>query len=558
MLAAEDIRSNANVAIQPPNKQKLGGDLVIASLLPGAPRLPLRRLQYAPRVSTVPHYSFPSSFKSVRKQQPLPSVQINIGKNADLIWSGGYQDAFPFIEMNDAVGTAEQMLGPLGRDRELVVGLDFGTSSVKVVVGDRGAGKAYAVPFLDAPGVAAYLLPSRLYEQNGDFSLVAGAQVHRDLKLQFLANSSSKMIQETLVGFLALVIRRSRSWLFDAQADTLVNRHILWKLVLGRAIDRVSDDPVGNVMKMVLHAAWAVAGQSGSVTRLACRHALLACKSGTKSCADEPELSVVPELAAQIYGFVKSRQFDPKAKNFYLFVDVGAGTVDVSLFRVKPNEFGTWDFSLFTSVVQPNGVINLHRARLAWWRKQLERKQLEQVNLTQVESLLQKIACIQTPTEQIRPVPHTYLDYFKGIDLQYIGTAQSPDDLFYDRKLVAQVRGQGIVKTVQERIVGRVDLDHLPFFLCGGGSRLPLYRNLSSALDQAAEFSWLKAHRRELGVPSELVAPGLAQVDYDRLSVAFGLSFVDVGSVAIAQAMPKIKQRASVNWHSDYLDKDQC
>lgn len=59
-------------------------------------------------------------------------------------------------------------------------------------------------------------------------------------------------------------------------------------------------------------------------------------------------------------------------------------------------------------------------------------------------------------------------------------------------------------------------------------------------------------------IPGELEAPGLAQVDYDRLSVAFGLSFVDVGTVAVAQAMPKLEQTSKVDWRSGYTGKDVC
>jgi len=130
--------------------------------------------------------------------------------------------------------------------------------------------------------------------------------------------------------------------------------------------------------------------------------------------------------------------------------------------------------------------------------------------------------------------------------------------MFYMNRLVSQVRGQGIHRTVQSKNIGRVDLDQLPFFLCGGGARLPLYKNIASALNGAPQFGWLKAHRRELGIPSELEAPGLAQIDYDRLSVAFGLSLVDVGTVAVAKAMPSIKQSSKVDWRSGYPDKDVC
>jgi hypothetical protein len=318
-------------------------------------------------------------------------------------------------------------------------------------------------------------------------------------------------------------------------------------------VDRVQNDRVGQLMADMLNAAWAVAGSPGEVHRLTCNRELAMHRGGHLVRNDSPEVSVVPELAAQIYGFVKSRQFDPRAKNFYLFVDVGAGTVDVSLFRVKPNEYGTWDFSLFTSVVEPNGAMNLHRARLDWWRQQLSKSPD-----AYSEALLNRIDAIKSPTEQTQPIPEKYTGYFRGLQVQYSGGALSPDDMFYMNRLVTQVRGQGIHRTVQKRIVGKIDLDHLPFFLCGGGARLPLYRDIASDLDQAPDFKWLKAHRRELGIPSELEAPGLAQIDYDRLSVAFGLSFVDVGTVAIAKAMPSVRQSSTVDWRSGYTDKDVC
>lgn len=362
-----------------------------------------------------------------------------------------------------------------------------------------------------------------------------------------------EVLNDRLVGFLALVIRRCRAWLFAKHAGTLANRTILWKLVLGRAVDRARSDQVGNLMSSILHAAWMVAGGVGEVNRGACGRELSKHRFGKGAGDPCVEVSVVPELAAQIYGFVQSRQFDPRAKNFYLFVDVGAGTVDVSLFRVKPNEYGTWDFSLFSSIVEPNGAMNLHRARLDWWQQQLST-----LPGTQGEELLKAIDIFKSPTEQTLPIPEKYTGYFKGVSVGYSGGSLSPDEMFYRNRLVAQVRGQAIHRTVQQKIVGKIDLDELPFFLCGGGARHQLYSAIGSELDNAPDFKWLKAHRRELGIPSELEAPGLAQIDYDRLSVAFGLSFVDVGTVAIAKAMKSLGRRSNIDWRAGYTDKDLC
>lgn len=429
------------------------------------------------------------------------------------------------------------------------MGLDFGTSSVKVVLGDRGAGKAYAVAFVEATGVNSYLLPSRVFETDGVFSLSQGLTAHRDLKLRFLTNILDRYWRETLVGFFGLIIRRCRAWLFREHADTFIGRNLLWKLVLGRAVDRAMDDDVGYVMARIAVAAWSVARGQGSIDRKACANAVLLVQDITELGNESLELSVVPELAAQIHGFVMSRQFDPKAKNIYLIVDVGAGTVDVSLFRVKPTPIGTWDYSLFTSVVEPNGVMNLHRIRLEWWCQQLIK-----LNDDSSDALIQKLQSIRSPTEQTLPIPERFDGYINGLKAEFSGSAVSPDDDFYMRRLVHQVRGQGL----DRKFVGKVDVAKLPFFLCGGGSRLPLYRNLSQTLYQAPGWEWLQAYRRDLGIPGDLVAPGLPQADYDRLSVAYGLSLVDVGNLAVAPAMPVLNQKTKVDWQSRYLDKDQC
>ena len=166
-------------------------DLIITSLLPEAERRAREKMlsNRRPWVSPAPQVKKQSKSgpKPVLVPPPKRTV-LKVDPDADLIWSSGYQDSFKLLTLDESNGISEQLPGPLGRDRELVVGFDFGTSCVKVVIGDRGASKAYAVPFLYASGVNAYLLPSRLFEQNGTFSLSSGTDVHRDLKLRFLAN----------------------------------------------------------------------------------------------------------------------------------------------------------------------------------------------------------------------------------------------------------------------------------------------------------------------------------------------------------------------------------
>ena len=59
------------------------------------------------------------------------------------------------------------------------------------------------------------------------------------------------------------------------------------------------------------------------------------------------------------------------------------------------------------------------------------------------------------------------------------------------------------------------------------------------------------------GVPDDLRADGLMRSDYDRLSVAYGLSMVNLANVSAATQMPRLEPEASDRWRSHYIDKDQ-
>jgi hypothetical protein len=542
----------------PVKESKADRRLVIKSLLPGVERDPKMgrknpkiKFPSKPIAPHYPHLRDPSKRNTIPKQEIPDEVHLKIESTAEIAWTGGLENALPLLAVNERNGIAAQIYP--GRDKEVVVGLDFGTSSVKVVIGDPGATKAYAVPFVEATGVNAYLLPSRVFEaDDGLFSLANGSKVHRDIKLRFLTKPEDGRLCETLVGFFGLVLRRCRAWLFGKHVELFINRSLVWKLVLGRAVAHNAPDSVGRTMANIAHAAWAVAGSEGLINRRKCSEALILTQSRNQPTVESLEVSVVPEISAQVYGFVRSRKFDSKAKNFYLLIDIGAGTVDVSLFRVKYSDDGKLDFDFFATKVEKNGAMNLHRARLKWWRQEFVK-----CDEATARDLVHKLERIGTATEQTLPIPERYDGYFEGVIANFLGKATSPDEEFFEECLDRQVRWRVIIDSVNLKMVGKVDLDNLPFFLCGGGSRLTLYRKLTKTLHRSPDSRWLAAQHRELAIPDDLVAPGLPRTDYDRLSVAYGLSFVDVGKVVFAKPMTKI-QSGDANWDARYIDKDQC
>lgn len=51
------------------------------------------------------------------------------------------------------------------------------------------------------------------------------------------------------------------------------------------------------------------------------------------------------------------------------------------------------------------------------------------------------------------------------------------------------------------------------------------------------------------------MAPGLPTADFDRLSVAYGLSFLDLGKVLKAVPKPVIPVTSSDAWRDNYIEK---
>ena len=497
-----------------------------------------------------PHY--PHLRPSPALQAPkVDSVTLVLSPGAALAWSGGQPVTASLLRYPVEVGRKTQLLsGKAASSRDLFLGFDFGTSSAKVVLGDRGLKQAYAVPFRDAPGIDAYLLPARLYADADRFSLHGGTQVFADLKLSILANPENPTLQAQVVAYLALAIREARGWYFTTHADSYARVKIVWTLALGTPAVQASPGPLTELFERLGRAAWAAAGETSEITSGSCLKAL---RDSGRAESGDSELHVIamPEIAAQIYGFVSSDQFDEKARNIFLVADVGAGTVDSCLFHVVPERGGLWSFDVYTTAVEPNGVMNLHRHRVAWWQHYL-RQHLEG------SILCEQLGAVKLATDHQAKIPDSYQGYLNGVTAEFSGKQSGPDKEFFSKHLMAQVQGRTLYRAFSARLLDEKDLGNVPFFLCGGGARHRLYRALNGALRPLDNYKWLSAKNRELAIPGDLRADGLARSDYDRLSVAYGLSMLNLDNIAMATQVPRLAPQASNQWGNHYVDKDQC
>lgn len=493
-----------------------------------------------------------------QRRAPCP-VEICVGDNPSLALSTGDAgpQAVPRLYAAAGIPCQCRSADSWSEERELVLGLDFGTSAVKVVIGDRALGKAFAVPFTDQSGLQRYLLPCRLYESDGVFDLSGGATVHRDLKLALAAFPDDLLLQARVTAFLALVIRHVRGWLLMEKEPVYRNVRIVWKLVLGLPVAHQLESKLAGVFKEAAGLAWVTSVGPRTDISLDCvklaRQTLPDLVAGVQAWPDgaDVEVDAVPEIAAQIYGFVTSQKFDRKAKNYFLMVDVGAGTVDSSLFHVKPGRGGRWDFEFFTCVVEPHGTMNLHRHRVRWWQQQLALSDSQQGRY-----LAEELGGHMCHTDQLYSVPDTVDGYVRDVSIARNDPKACPDADFFRRRVVAQVRGNTYWRTWKDGHLDQHILRDIPAFYCGGGTRMNFYSRLRTELASMPGCTWLKAAPRHIALPEELEAPGLMREDYDRLSVAYGLSFLEVGKITRAAPKPRLIFEQETPYHHNYVSKD--
>ena len=496
---------------------------------PGTYTLVLNPPSSTPRY---PHLRLPRPKPTILPDQIIISVEAD----AKVIWPGMFNGDADLLPVDEHAGTPVQChVGKPSTTRELTIGLDFGTSCVKVVVADNTLEQSFAVPFRDLVGVNNYLLPSRLYEKNNHFSLVPdavdeGSQIHRDLKLALLDNAANVDVCRRVVGFFALLIRRVRAWFFDKQGEAYRNVEILWKLVLGLPAESTENILLVGLYKRLGLAAWYAAGQTGAITRSVCDlGAAIALKDAL---GDEVEVCVMPELAAQIQGFLTSSQFDLESSNLYVMADVGAGTVDSCLLHVAKTATGGFIFDLHTTVVEPRGVMNLHRHRMNWWLKEL-------AHVKNAEQLMGTLENLRTPTEQLKPLPESYDGYFTGVSTAFTGNEHSPDARFKEG-LLEQLQGRTAYRAFREGKLDESQISAARSILCGGGARMAYYQALSNELGKnPSGFSWLTMQPMALVLPRNLKAAGVPDNDFDRLSVAYGLSTMNLEAVRKMQPRSK-------------------
>lgn len=396
-----------------------------------------------------------------------------------------------------------------GREMDIVIGLDFGTSYTKAAVGMRD--QIFPVSW---EGLSAtpdkHLLPSE-YSELGDGSCHVGQapgvpfeRVHQKLKQPLINPAvSSACIAEASV-FVTLVLRYIRAWVYQTHGGKIGTNRIRWLLNIGAPSNGLETGRLKAAYTKLGRMAWELSLSGGGIT-LANAYDLAAKKIPNSVSRDLFGMSVLPEFVAQIAGYVQSSQRRP---GLHALVDVGGGTLDVVTFIVHQRD----DEDVFPFLVPEIR---------AWGTQMLYQNRLVDAPVYDAGLLPDELAPVLESDEFAQAC---------GLPKEHVRTR---DGILWDevRDLVFRV----FYKTRQKRYrLSEAWTDGFPLFLTGGGREVDGYARSTKA---GGEGQGCAVTVNLMPLPPH---PRLADFDggpddYHRVSVACGLA---QDSFAIGRLVP--------------------
>jgi hypothetical protein len=403
------------------------------------------------------------------------------------------------------------------------IGLDFGTAFSKCVLRDTrlDPSRAFLVAFPHG-GESPLLVPSGIYCDRDVISTpLGGLETHSHVKLAFLkmalyATVRGKRtdpwlldiaqhwpedteeelqlkVEALVVFYLGTLLRSCLNELKKWRPDIGEHPGDLLSVNMAVPVAHAQDEHVEEAFSRCLNFAWLLAKTpfESKMSIHDCMSAIRECKSND----DQDTCYIYPEVSANVQSFIKSPSGFP---GLFLFVDVGAGTVDASTFIYHPHETNPKPISYFAADVMPLGSSQCEIRAVAEVARQLHER------FRKCKEAADQGAKMTIELSSI---------------LQQIGKALQQELTECIRSSVAAARekllrpGQRSFQWKQIRILTG-----------GGGATDPLYTGAS----QRAFQPWnLEPELLPLPLPADLEWPPDTEssVFFRRFAVAYGLSF---------------------------------
>ncbi|MBX7223611.1 MAG: hypothetical protein K1Y36_27100 [Blastocatellia bacterium] len=440
-------------------------------------------------------------------------------------------------------------------EERFVIGFDFGTTCCKAIIRtpDRDNGRSMAVPF-DFLNAAPFYLPTCLWVDHFGQTAIgienSGGILFPDLKYTLIRNPKAVpeifsqhgirvSAEVAATCFLALALRLIRQNFLQTQNSNYGKLRIDWQFNLGIPARTYESSPLQTMFKCISLAAWKMSVSPLPIKTQQAQEFLIWAQSAGFNPGIHPEnINVVPELAAEVTGYVKS-PFSPS--DVHVLVDIGGTTLDVTSFHIHEKQFEKIG-ALLTAEVEQKGALVLHHKRVSLIKQNLAKQYTQKFEDLSPLFPLPTLREYQVP----EPIRNLLLDFDKrfqqGCEKVLMDTLVTLRD---NRYATSPVWNQG-----------------LPVIFSGGGSFAPFYKKMVSNVESVARTQFCKKGFRvfPLPKPTNLIAPDLTDEGYQRLVVAFGLSFpVDdicpIEPIKNTPDIPRQKEKTS-DWKSRFIGKD--
>ncbi len=446
---------------------------------------------------------------------------------------------------------------------QLVVGLDLGSSATKVVIGSPDQKRFFAVPFCSNELKSPYMVPTGIkISESGN--IVAGddgsEEIRRDIKTNLMTSDDDASILD-VAGFIAQVIRFSLNWFLNAHAAEYSDFEIFWNLSIGLPADSARQSELSERFRTagLVGAQIAISALPVSIDHLS--KFLVSVRKDLRKIsetnsdsvfpelgADENVVVVVPEIAAQVVGYYRSRRWDPK-RPISLLIDVGATTLDVAVFSLVDPQLEEKElaFCAFSCNVEEQGSARLHRERVAWLTKNLPD------DITNKDQVLEFLIWTGKHGAHGMAVPESLNDYLNNVQLIGAGRTDDPDQKF-ESELHKTVYERALTSAIRKSPTDSA-WNGLRTMLCGGGARCKLYRNYLTRLNSRQKK--IRLDDEPMEKPDNLIAPKLQEVHYDRISVAYGLAQGTQWELRWPEEIEDIVVARPTARGKDFITKDQ-
>ncbi len=239
---------------------------------------------------------------------------------------------------------------------DLIMGLDIGSSTTKVVIKEAWAGNDnfYVVDFEGFGQTGAtYLLPTTLCfdKQTNSYFVPKRNQEanYEDIKYKFMRGDENAEIY--LTAFVAWVIQYAKKYFIKkySKTDTFRNREIRWSINMGIPSAVFNDEGNTKWLKVLENACKMHVDEPISTNSL------------KRLSRPDIDLHIIPEIIATVKSFVE--QDGANNDGLYCAIDIGATTLDMCTFRIFDSAVGEDKYAFFRASIEPYGAIRYENAQ---------------------------------------------------------------------------------------------------------------------------------------------------------------------------------------------------